>query len=157
MPGGMEDLNDRVAERQLLSIIERFKREGNLRRAMKAIRCAGALGELASTGSVIRMNVSVKHVGNLQFLGLGEGDVGFDVTFLRVDDHACTNGPSAEGIGGASCVVIIEGLEKHLADSPAREGGVDKLTSAMCGTEPRCGPSPAWLCPQDAQLSMQAS
>jgi hypothetical protein len=92
---------------------------------MKAICCAGVLGELASTGSVIRMNVSVKHVANLQFLGLGEGDVGFDVTFLRVDDRACANGPSAEGIGGASCVVIIEGLEKHLADSPAREGGVD--------------------------------
>lgn len=113
MARSVQHANDRVAQRQLLTVIQRLKRESDFRRAVKTIGRAKASGEQTSTRSMVRVHVGVKYVRNLQSFFCSERDVGFDVTLLRVDDRALPNGPSAKGVGRATCVEIVKGFENH--------------------------------------------
>ena len=80
---------------------------------MKTISRAEASSEQTSARSMVRVHVGIKHVRNFQCFFLSEGGVGFDVTLLRVDDRALSNGPSAEGVSRAPGVEIVEGFENH--------------------------------------------
>jgi hypothetical protein len=66
---------------------------------------------------MVGVHVGIKYVRDLQSFFLSEGGIGFDVTLLRVDDRALPNGPSAKGVGRATCVEVIERLENHCANS----------------------------------------
>ena len=112
MAGRVQDAQPELPERQLLPVVQRPERIGDLRRLVQAELGAMLGGQPARAGDVVGVDVGVDHVAQPEVALLEQRLVLLDRE-RRIDDRRLVGLPRRDQVGGAAAPLVEELLEVH--------------------------------------------
>lgn len=109
----VKDFDRYVSQIKPLTVSQWSESEANIRRRMQAVGRAGSVGQAATAGKVVRLDVRVNDIIDLHALHVCELGIGLNVSRLWVHDRSPGLACSTEDVSGAARVVIQKLLEYH--------------------------------------------
>ena len=111
--GGVENLEEHVADGDLVAVLHVLVLEDGFRRAVQHDRRAGDGGEVAITRDVIGMRVRLEDPHDAQALLASQAHVLVDAIAPGIDDDGLPGLAAADQVGQASRLFVEELVEDH--------------------------------------------
>ncbi len=111
--GGVDRLDDEVAQLQLPAVGERLVRVAGLGQLVDVDGRPGAAAEAAVAGDVVGVVVGLEHVPDPHPVQARQPPIGVDVP-LRIDDHGDARFPVGDEVRRATEVLVDDLAKKHL-------------------------------------------